>query len=504
MRFAQLIISCLILVSIWGCTTKKKGEAELIENVVDVSVTQPEGEEEEPPAVVELCGNGTLDEGEECDDGAANSDDTADSCRTTCVLPYCGDNVIDTVEVCDDGNIWGGDGCTSLCASESSPGESEPNDHRFEPQAVTAGTATAGALYPEHDKDCYSVTVPEGSWLDVAVTLPGEECPGPLTLEVLDPDGEVLVSHFPSEESNCVSIKPETAGNEALQFLVAGEYVVCVEGFFQTVVSDYLITLTTEATSCTRVDFSPALALDTDGDTLPDVCDDDDDDDGALDAADNCPKISNNGTGVTFRSTVDGFIRNWLLAGPVTGTTSTDQCLPSVDDLGDVADATLQVSPGDSTGDYAWELHIGESSLINILNHWTGPAPRETYAMAYVYTENERNVKAAFGFDDGGVVWINQTSIGQVATCQGAAKDKFTFPVTLNAGWNSILVKIRDGGGGWGFYSRFLDDANQPLLDLTFALDPVGGYLDTQSDLDEDGIGDLCDPTPNGDDEDED
>jgi cysteine-rich repeat protein len=501
MRPAQLIISCLILASIWGCTAKKKGEAELIENVVDISVTPTN--DEDTPVIEELCGNGTLDAGEECDEGIANSDDTADSCRTTCVLPYCGDTIVDTTEVCDDGNIWGGDGCTSLCVEESSPGETEPNDTRFEPQTATQGTTTVGALYPEHDKDCYSVTVPEGSWLDVSVTLPGDDCPAPLTLEVIDPAGEVLLSYFPSLESNCVSIKPETAGNEVLQYLVAGEYVVCVEGFFQTVVPDYRITLTTEATSCTRTDFSPALASDIDGDTLPDVCDDDDDGDGALDAADNCPTISNNGTGVTFMSTVDGFIRNWLLAGPVTGTTTTDGCLPSVDDLGAVADATLQVSPGDSTGDYAWEMHIGEDSLVNILTHWTGATPRETYAMAYVYTENERAVKAAFGFDDGAVIWVNQTVLGQVPTCQGAGKDKFVYPVTLNAGWNSILLKIRDRGGGWGFYSRFLDDGNEPVLDLTFALDPVGGYQDTQADLDEDGIGDLCDPTPNGDEDDD-
>src|SRR6185436_16742974 len=36
------------------------------------------------------------DPGEECDDGAANSDTTADACRTNCTLPRCGDGVPDT------------------------------------------------------------------------------------------------------------------------------------------------------------------------------------------------------------------------------------------------------------------------------------------------------------------------------------------------------------------------------------------------------------------------
>jgi MYXO-CTERM domain-containing protein len=49
------------------------------------------------------CGNGVLDPGEQCDEGAASSDTMPDACRTSCVLPQCGDDVIDTVETCDDG-----------------------------------------------------------------------------------------------------------------------------------------------------------------------------------------------------------------------------------------------------------------------------------------------------------------------------------------------------------------------------------------------------------------
>ncbi|RMD83363.1 MAG: hypothetical protein D6815_06795, partial [Candidatus Dadabacteria bacterium] len=51
----------------------------------------------------ELCGNGRIDAGEECDDGPANSDTTPDACRTDCTLASCGDGVVDTGEACDDG-----------------------------------------------------------------------------------------------------------------------------------------------------------------------------------------------------------------------------------------------------------------------------------------------------------------------------------------------------------------------------------------------------------------
>ena len=68
-----------------------------------------------PPAV---CGDGLLQPGEDCDNGAANSDATPDGCRTDCSAAYCGDGVVDASETCDDGNAevdscpYGGASCT--------------------------------------------------------------------------------------------------------------------------------------------------------------------------------------------------------------------------------------------------------------------------------------------------------------------------------------------------------------------------------------------------------
>ncbi|MCB9534558.1 MAG: DUF4215 domain-containing protein, partial [Myxococcales bacterium] len=56
------------------------------------------------------CGDGAIDDGEECDDGADNSDLLPDACRTTCVEAHCGDGVVDASEQCD-----GGEGCSSRC-----------------------------------------------------------------------------------------------------------------------------------------------------------------------------------------------------------------------------------------------------------------------------------------------------------------------------------------------------------------------------------------------------
>ena len=60
---------------------------------------------------------------EQCDDGTANAD-MPDTCRVNCQSPRCGDAILDVLhgEVCDDGNTTSGDGCSSDCLSKETCG----------------------------------------------------------------------------------------------------------------------------------------------------------------------------------------------------------------------------------------------------------------------------------------------------------------------------------------------------------------------------------------------
>lgn len=66
----------------------------------------------------EVCGNGVVDSGEECDNGLAN--DNSGDCTLACKKARCGDGFVKsrgsgTFEVCDDGNELNGDGCNPQC-----------------------------------------------------------------------------------------------------------------------------------------------------------------------------------------------------------------------------------------------------------------------------------------------------------------------------------------------------------------------------------------------------
>lgn len=68
-----------------------------------------------------VCGNGTVEGGERCDDGNA---DGGDGCSARCrieavVVPsVCGDGALQDGESCDDGNVQDGDGCSAGCSTE--------------------------------------------------------------------------------------------------------------------------------------------------------------------------------------------------------------------------------------------------------------------------------------------------------------------------------------------------------------------------------------------------
>lgn len=79
-----------------------------------------------PPPPPPCCGDGTVDSGEECDDGnTSNGDGCSSTCQTELPPPppesCCGDGTVDSGEACDDGNTSGGDGCSATCTVEPPP-----------------------------------------------------------------------------------------------------------------------------------------------------------------------------------------------------------------------------------------------------------------------------------------------------------------------------------------------------------------------------------------------
>ena len=109
---------------------------------------------------------------------------------------------------------------------------------------------------------------------------------------------------------------------------------------------------------------------------------------------------------------------------------------------------------------YTDEILNGYIGLGNDENRATG------YAFATVNSPDEREVEFRFDSDDQGKVWLNGVEVFAHTKTFTAEIDNFIIPVTLNAGKNSILVKVCEETGGWGFYLRITDKNGKPFDDL--------------------------------------
>ncbi len=91
------------------------------QSIVDNTVTDETVTPDNDPGAV--CGDGTKEGTEECDDGNLIP---GDGCNPDCTLPptaneNCGNGMIDLGEECDDGNLIPGDGCNPDCTKPEVP-----------------------------------------------------------------------------------------------------------------------------------------------------------------------------------------------------------------------------------------------------------------------------------------------------------------------------------------------------------------------------------------------
>ncbi len=95
-----------------------------------------------------ICGNGVLEDGEECDDG---NDISSDGCTNECTISFCGNGVLDEGEECDDGNNVFTDGCTTACTTFTCSGDC-PEELLNDPRIVAAIEANPLTTYNNYQE----------------------------------------------------------------------------------------------------------------------------------------------------------------------------------------------------------------------------------------------------------------------------------------------------------------------------------------------------------------
>lgn len=163
------------------------------------------------------------------------------------------------------------------------------------------------------------------------------------------------------------------------------------------------------------------------------------------------------------------FVSRWMVIGPFDN--KEDKGFDTVypPETEGVLDQTYRGKDGQEV---RWQEARAElSGLVNFEELLPPPhTDAVAYAVATVIAPTERSAEILLGSDDGIKLWVNGKLEYENHAHRAAAVDQDLVRVPLKAGVNTLLVKVDQGGGGWGFYLRFDD----PTERLRYGL-PVAG-----------------------------
>ena len=101
-----------------------------------------------------------------------------------------------------------------------------------------------------------------------------------------------------------------------------------------------------------------------------------------------------------------------------------------------------------------WQRLEGFVDRIDVSGGKTPRAGNVSYALTYIYSPTDRQVRLTYGMDYWIKMWLNNQLIRDFQPHGGGAavKGQFEYDVDLKAGWNEFLVKVASGHAGHAFW----------------------------------------------------
>ncbi len=144
-------------------------------------------------------------------------------------------------------------------------------------------------------------------------------------------------------------------------------------------------------------------------------------------------------------------IPHWLVAGSFSNQENGNVPVqPFIDET------HITPDEGEKAGDALWTavdqhaidfLHAGFSKTINVM----------AYAFVYIYSKQDQLATLLLGSDDGAMVWLNGLPVwSKTVINRSMIENEDSIAIQLNKGYNRLLVKVEQAGGGWGLVCNLL------------------------------------------------
>jgi HEAT repeat protein len=163
---------------------------------------------------------------------------------------------------------------------------------------------------------------------------------------------------------------------------------------------------------------------------------------------------------------MSGFVTLWQVAGPYEQQGKDFSALfdiPFAPETGDAASVHWRDLPASANPAESWKM-----DLLQAL----GGQQRVAYARTWINSPKEQNVRLEIGSDDGVKVWLNGLVVHANNASRALQAGSDEVDVTLNQGWNPLLLKVTQNTAGWEFCVRFAQPSGEPVAGLRAALGP--------------------------------
>lgn len=169
-----------------------------------------------------------------------------------------------------------------------------------------------------------------------------------------------------------------------------------------------------------------------------------------------------------------GFIRAWYLIGPFDG--GTDMGVSTVHPP--EGEIRLDAVYKGKTDSAQWQLYttpdaFGEVNLREAVAEVTNAV---AYAYCIVHAPLSIDAFLCLGTDDTNAVWFNGERLHAFNEGRGIVMDNDIVPLKLKAGDNTLLIKIGQGGGGWGFAARIVDGEGKVIQGIHTTPLPISKF----------------------------
>lgn len=156
----------------------------------------------------------------------------------------------------------------------------------------------------------------------------------------------------------------------------------------------------------------------------------------------------------------------WQVAGPYTKEGASGK---------DLFDAAFPPETPDAAG-VTWQMmpvgtNKNEPFLLELDKLWKGDN-RAGYLRTFVWMDKAQNVHLEIGSDDGVKVWLNGNVVHANNASRACQPNEDKVDVSLNQGWNTLLMKVTQGGGEWSACARFRTSDGAKVEGLRFEATP--------------------------------